>query len=168
MVSSPFCSCHAYHALLTWGPRELSSTPADILPMWRRVPSIWYGGIPGSAAVCLRGGSQATVTEGQEPQPVCCAGRRYSARQHQWIPPVSPGDRVPGRDLRLVPHIRDAVLRDLLQRSAGLHNEVLVTHPSTCRLRPVLRSHFSSHAEPPSASAAPAPRVLVSSNSKRC
>ena len=99
--------------------------------MWRRMSSIWHCGVPGSAAVCIRGRPQAAVAERQALQPVCCAGRRHSARQHKRLPSVPPGDCVSGRDLRLVPHVCSAVLWSLPQRPAGLHDEVPVTRCST-------------------------------------
>ena len=102
--------------------------PTTTLLMWCRVSSVWHCGIPGSAAVCIGGSSQAAVAEGQAFQPVCCAGRQHRACQHQRLPPVPPGHSLPGRDLRLVPHVCSAVLRSLVQRSARLHLEVLVTH----------------------------------------
>lgn len=99
-----------------------------MLLMWRRVSSVWHCGGPGSAAVCIGGSSQAAVTEGQTFQPLCCAGRRHRACQHQRLPPVPPEHCLPGRDLRLVPHVCSAVLWSLPQRAAWLHHEVLVTH----------------------------------------
>lgn len=108
-------------------PCDLRMLPVLVMPllMLYRLSSIWYSGISGIAAVCNRSSSQAAVTERQALQPLCCAGRRYSACQHKRLSAVSSGHSVPGRDLCVVPHICSSVIRGLLQRSAGLHHEVL-------------------------------------------
>ena len=154
--------CHAIRqyksASYTYGSFECTSTsrpfslphdlrmlpvPGMTLLMPYRMSSIWYSGISSIAAVCNRGSSQAAVTERQALQPLCCAGRRYSACQHKRIPAVPSGHSVPGRDLCVVPHVCSSVIRGLLQRSAGLHHEVLAL-PSlqyevqSCRTRTLL------------------------------